>query len=276
MIFEKAYAKINLTLNITGRREDGYHTLDTVMQTVSLYDTVKVEKSDVITVSCGKLSGRENIAYKAAEAFFNAAGINGGADISIRKSIPVCGGFGGGSADAAAVLRALNKLYKTGFSDEVLRKIALALGADVPFLIGGGTCLCTGIGEILQPVKPADGVFYCVCAAGSGASTRKMFAEIDKHNISGCDSEKMIKSLADGNISGIASCLHNDFENVCRAFCPRVTETEARLLELGALGASLTGSGNGVFGVFDSQEKAEAAAKEIGKSAFARAAVNVN
>ena len=276
MITERAYAKINLTLNITGKRADGYHTLDTVMQTVSLYDTVSVVKRSDINVTCGRIPGKGNIAYKAAEAFFAHVGLTGGAGITINKVIPVRGGFGGGSADAAAVLRGLNRLYKTGLSNKTLREIALTLGADVPFLIEGGTCLCTGIGEIIEPLKISDAAksaAYCVCASGAGASTVRMFGEIDKHNITVSDSSEMLKSLAVNDVSGIASSLHNDFMPACRNLFPSVTTLEAELTGNGALGTSLTGSGSGVFGVFDSYEKAEKAAQSIKKHAFARAAV---
>jgi len=278
VITEKAYAKINLTLNITGKRADGYHTLDTIMQTVSLYDTVFAVKRPDITVTCGRIPGRGNIACKAAEAFFAHTGLAGGAEIIIKKVIPVRGGFGGGSADAAAVLRGLNRLYKTGLSYRELREIAVSLGADVPFLIEGGTCLCTGIGDIIEPIKAFNitgSAAYCVCAAGIGASTVRMFREIDKHNISVSDSEKMLKSLAANDIFAIAANLHNDFMPVCRELFPEISALEKELADNGALGISLTGSGSGVFGMFDSYEKAEKAAESIRKHAFAKAAVPV-
>ncbi len=280
MITEKAYAKINLTLNITGKRDDGYHTLDTVMQTVSLYDTVTVGTAEqgVITVGCDRvfIPGSKNIAHKAAAAFFAALKLSGGARIVINKTIPVRGGFGGGSADAAAVLRCLNKLYKTGLSGDTLREIALPLGADVPFLIEGGTCHCKGIGEIMTPVKTTENAAYCVCASGKGASTARMFGEIDKHNISVTDSIKMLEALSSGDIRGVVASLHNDFMPICRKIFPSVSFLEGELYKNGALGVSLTGSGTGVFGVFESFDAAQTAADTIGKHAFAKAVTPIN
>ena len=135
----KANAKINLSLSVLGKRKDGYHELDTVMQSISLYDTVYIEKGDKITGECGEFGGEDNIAFKAAAAFFKVCSINGGANIKIEKRRPSAAGMGGGSADAAAVLVGLNKLYKTKLSYEKLLSIAVKLGADVPFLICGGS-----------------------------------------------------------------------------------------------------------------------------------------
>lgn len=277
MIIRKAYAKINLTLNITGRREDGYHTLDTIMQTVSLWDVVKIEKAGGISVECGNLSGRENIACKAAEAFFAHTGKTGGTRITIEKKIPAGGGLGGGSADAASVLRGLNILYNANLSNDGLRQIAAALGADVPFLIEGGTAYCTGIGEKISPVKFSNpSLAYCVCYPGVSASTRVMFEEIDKHNIQKCDSQKMLEALKRNDISGITASLHNDFLPVCRELIPQVGELEKLLYENNALGVSLSGSGSSLFGVFDSFEKAKQAEENIKAYAFARAVTTVN
>ncbi len=275
MLTEHAYAKINLTLNITGRRSDGYHTLDTVMQTISLCDTLTLEKADGINVECGELSGEDNICHKAAGLFFEKTGIHGGADIVISKHIPVCGGFGGGSADAAAALRGLNRLYGSPLDADELRSLALSLGADVPFLVCGGCDRCTGIGEILSPVKTEGTFYYCVSAAHTGASTKAMFAEIDKHNIGGCGSEEMVEALEKSDVYGIASSLHNDFDAVCCAICPECEEIKTRLLSLGALGTMLTGSGTGVFGVFETKEKADFAAKSLEEKYFAASVRNI-
>lgn len=275
MLTEYAYAKINLTLNITGRRSDGYHTLDTVMQTISLCDTLTLEKADGITVECGDLSGEDNICRKAARLFFEKTGLCGGVNIVINKRIPVCGGFGGGSADAAAALRGLNRLYASPLDAEELHSLALSLGADVPFLVDGGCDRCTGIGEILSPVMTEGTFYYCVSAAHTGASTKAMFAEIDKHNIGGGGSEDMVKALEKSDVYGISASLHNDFDSVCCAICPECEEIKNVLLSLGALGTMLTGSGTGVFGVFETKEKADFAAKSLEGKYFASSVQSV-
>lgn len=267
MITEYAYAKINLTLNITGKRADGYHTLDTVMQTVSLFDTLTFEKADDITVECGSLSGEDNICHKAARLFFEKTAISGGVHIKIEKHIPVCGGFGGGSADAAASLRGLDRLYGTSLSYDELRSLALRLGADVPFLVEGGTSRCTGIGEVLEK-HTAPTMYLCVSAAHSGASTKAMFEEIDKHNIGGGNSDKAVEYIENSDVSGIASSLHNDFDGVCCVLCPECGDIKEKLISFGALNSMLTGSGTGVFGIFETKALADKAAERLAEEGF--------
>ena len=272
MITEKAYAKINLSLDITGKLPDGYHSLETVMQTVTLYDDVTVRKSGGISVSCGELSGENNLAFKAAKAFFAHTGIAGGAEINITKRIPVCGGFGGGSADAAAVLRALDTLYGTALCHDTLCAIALTLGADVPFLIRGGTALCTGKGELMTPVECRAPLYYCLCAPHEGASTAEMFARADGLGIYGRHGVSMADALRSGDVNAVAYLLHNDFTDICASFCPSTVFLRAALTGCGALASSLTGSGSGCFGVFADLLCAENAARVIGAECFACAA----
>ena len=165
----KAAAKINLSLSVTGRREDGYHNIDTVMQSVSLYDVLTVIKADKITVECGEMSGEKNIAFKAARLFFEHIETDGGAFIQIEKNIPEEAGLGGGSADAAAVLAGLDRIYNTGLSYETLKALAVRLGADVPFMLRGGTARATGIGEVLEPLPALWDCFFII------AKKRKRF-----------------------------------------------------------------------------------------------------
>ena len=273
MITEKAYAKLNLTLSITGRLPDGYHSLETVMQTISLCDDVFVSRAAAINVECGELSGGDNLAYKAAKAFFRATGINGGADITVTKRIPVCGGFGGGSADAAAVLRALNVIYDARLSAEELRMIALPLGADVPFLISGGTALCTGKGELIAPVKNNAPLFYCVCAPGEGVSTARMFSLADNCSFFPPRGGEMTRALDSGDIYAVACALHNDFADICASVCPHTFMLRAALVTNGALASSLTGSGSGCFGVFVDLQSAQAASAALAAECFAAVAV---
>ena len=177
----KANAKINLSLYIKGKREDGYHYIDTVMQSVNLFDTLKLKKADKITLKCSKreLSGEDNLGYKAAELFFGETKISGGASIYIKKRIPEAAGLGGGSADAAAVLLGLNKLYNSGLSNEKMEEMAASLGADVPFFIKGGTQRSTGIGEVLEALKPFKSGYFVLAKCGTKPSTGEMYRLLD-------------------------------------------------------------------------------------------------
>ncbi len=275
MINEKAYAKLNLTLSITGKLPDGYHSVETVMQTVSLCDDVFVRESAGISVECGALSGERNLAFKAARAFFASTGIKGGAEIVINKRIPVCGGFGGGSADAAAVLRALDSLYGSPLSAEELCRLAAALGADVPFLVRGGTALCTGKGERTERIECRASFYYCLCAPDEGASTAQMFAESDKYNFFAPNSGEMIRALREGDPYKAAYSLHNDFTDICGSFCPGTVLCRAALMSCGAIGVSLTGSGSGCFGIFADRSGAIDAAKALQGEHFAAFAESV-
>lgn len=271
MITEKAFAKINLTLKITGKREDGYHNLESVMQTVSLCDTLFLTKSaGGIGIDCGDIPGKANIAHKAAAAFFKAAGVSKGVTITLKKHIPIGGGLGGGSADAAAVLRGLNRLYETCFSAGKLREIAVSLGMDVPFLIEGGTCFCEGAGEKLTPIRHFENIAYLICFAGGGVSTAKMYAEMDKNPPPAAKTEWTRPAFLRGDAAEVAANLHNDFLPVFLNLYPENKTVVQRLYENGAAGVSLTGSGSGFFGVFSSLEKAKAAENEMKKYGFAQ------
>ncbi|MFA6730499.1 MAG: 4-(cytidine 5'-diphospho)-2-C-methyl-D-erythritol kinase [Eubacteriales bacterium] len=287
MITQKAHAKINLTLNITGKRQDGYHSLDTVMQTVSLFDTVRVAKSDIISVVCNGLtsppygeeniSGENNIAHKAALAFFEKAGIRGGAEIVIEKAIPVKAGFGGGSSDAAAALKALNLLYGYPLTSGELAAAAKSLGADVPFLLRGGAANCKGLGEEITPLPVADRVFYCLCFSGGGVSTKTAFEVFDNKFPPGVaykpakDSGGMIGAVRGNDPYSVAGFLRNDFESVMPELSPGFAALKAALISSGAISASLSGSGGGVFGVFDSLEKAKRAEERYRGEFFIKA-----
>ncbi|MDE6727293.1 MAG: 4-(cytidine 5'-diphospho)-2-C-methyl-D-erythritol kinase, partial [Oscillospiraceae bacterium] len=182
MITLIAHAKINLFLDITGKLANGYHLLETVMQSVDLSDIVSVEQSDGITVSCSDPEIPENdgnICYKAAELFFELLGHRGGADIYIDKRIPHGAGLGGGSADAAAVLRGLNKLYGKPFDDETLLALAARVGADVPFCLVGGTKLCSGIGEVMTDTEPYPQRHFLIVKPDFECDTKAAYADYD-------------------------------------------------------------------------------------------------
>lgn len=264
MFSENAYAKVNLSLLITGKREDGYHLLDTVMQTVSLFDTVKVYKNEEnrISVICDNaaISGSDNICYKAASLFYEHTGINKGITIEIIKRIPLAAGLGGGSADAAAVLRLLNKLYGEPLSYENLCEIALQLGADVPFCIKGGTARVTGIGEYLEPVDIALKMYIVLIKEGIKNSTAQMYKEFDmKCEFSHKDTvERMVDSLKQGNYESFINTVYNDFSLVSD-----YNEIKNQLYLAGADAVSVSGSGPTVMGIFKTKEKADNAAKTL-------------
>lgn len=267
----RAHAKINLTLDIVGRRPDGYHDLVMVMQSVGLCDTVTVTLSDsgciAVHTSDARLADDEsNIAYKAARAFFAYAGIEGqGVEIAIEKKIPMEAGMAGGSADGAAVIVALNELLGTKYADETLWDIGVKVGADIPFCITGGTMLAEGKGEILTPLPsladfPQPPVIL-LCKPEIGVSTGRAYAAADKADPASLrrpDTAAMKRALAEGNLRGVADNLVNVFEQVLpEETAAVIDEIKRTMLHLGALGACMTGSGTTVFGLFDSAERAE-------------------
>ena len=258
MISIKAYAKVNLSLEVCGKREDGYHILDTVMQTVSLFDTVTLTLADkgIIDVYCDNenLSGESNLCHQAARLFFEESGIDGGCRINIEKNIPVSAGLGGGSADAAAVLNGLNALYGNPFDINKLKELALPLGADVPFLIEGGTARAKGIGEELEPINNNIKQYFLLIKEGEKQSTAYMYKKIDELNAPQpyrSVSENMAKSLNDGDFSLFTKSFENDFSKVWN-----YEKIKNDLIRSGAQAVSLSGSGPTVMGVFKTKEEA--------------------
>lgn len=251
-----ANAKINLGLDICGKREDGYHFIDTVMQSVSLGDKITVSQADKIRVNCdkGDINGESNIAYNAAKLFFEVAKIDGGADIYIEKHIPMAAGLGGGSADAAGVLLALNKLYSADLSEEELENIAIKLGADVPFFISGGTKRSEGIGEILTELQPFKVGYFLLIKQGDKPSTGEMYKRLDSENPPHPEMEKTVKAIVNNDLNFLCDIINNSFISVNKEF-----GLKEKLKEFGALGVSLSGSGPTWYGIFNDIKKAEAA-----------------
>lgn len=255
----KAYAKINLTLDILSKRPDGYHELETIMQTVGLFDEIRLTKSNELnelSVVCsdGELCGKSNLAYKSAEVFFAHTGINPKVKIEIKKNIPKAAGLGGGSSDAAAVLNGLNKLYDTDKSKETLCNLGLTLGADVPFCIVGGTKLCKGIGEKIESLPSLCDCYIAIVRDFEKISTKLLYSKFDKTGYEKKPSTKrMIESLSERNLKGISDNLCNVFEKSVPE-CEKVKEI---FLKNGALGSSLSGSGSSVYAIFDDIKKAE-------------------
>lgn len=280
MISLKAYAKINLFLDIASLRTDGYHDIVSFMQTVSLADTVVLEPCDRITVSGNPaVTESSDLTYRAAEAFFGYTGIRAGVKITLSKRIPIQGGLAGGSADAAAVLRGLDRMYNTALNERCLAEIGLSVGSDVPFCVTGGSRLAYGRGEILMPAPPLFRVGIVIVASRSGCSTPLQFAALD--GIHGADGyspdtarlEALCDAVGNKDFTALCQNMYNIFENT-----EGYDRATANILKrAGAEGVLLSGSGGSVFGLFESPEAAVRAAGELngsGLRAFACEPVN--
>ena len=257
-----AYAKINLYLDVTGRRADGYHLLETVMHTVSLCDTVTLTKTGKsgIEISCSDPlipCGEKNIAHKCAAVFFEYTGIQGeGVSINIIKNIPSQAGMGGGSADGAAVLTGLNRLYSADLSESELISVGARIGADIPFCIKGGCGYCTGIGEIIESLPKISGTVL-VGKGKSGISTPEAFGKIDSLDFRiGTEGIKDIfgnvRSLGD-----IAPYCRNIFDEITSL--DEVSHIKKIMTDSGALCSLMTGSGSAVFGLYETETSVERA-----------------
>ena len=275
-VTERAYAKINLSLDVTGRRADGYHELVSVMQSISLCDTLTVsrEGEGVVLDTGGALSADEsNLVCRAANAYFAAAGKRFGVRITLDKHIPMCAGLGGGSADAAATLRALNKLDKNRFDMETLSAIGARVGADVPFCVMGGTRLCRGIGERMERVENTLSAHVVIAIAGEGVSTPQAFAALDAEHgdfsLAAREAEQrlpaILEALRFGDLDALSPLLYNRFEPVIERERGAVSSLREALLTAGATVARMSGSGPAVFGLFESAETAERAARALSR-----------
>lgn len=270
-ITETARGKINLFLEITGKRTDGYHNIEGVMTEISLADTVFLEKTETagISLECNfedgadfaplrTLGEKSNLAFRAAELFLSELEKAGsapkeGVKITIEKKIPVCAGLAGGSADAAAVMRGMNRLFGMPFDTDALCRAGAALGADVPFCIRGKTCLCRGTGELLTAVK-TDLRFHGLISVEKKkkASTAAAYAEADAlpgRRIKSAD--KMLKALSDNSLPEVVRRLYNIFEEACS-----YGDRAARIMrEGGASGVLMSGAGPAFFGLFEDENK---------------------
>lgn len=260
-----APAKLNLTLDVTGTRPDGYHTLDMIMQAVSLRERVTLRRSRGLSLSLpgSRVPANEhNTAYKAALAFFHGTGLLAGAAITVEKHVPVRAGMAGGSADAAAVLVGMNELYGAKLSITELCAIGATIGADVPFAILGGTCRVQGIGDILKPLPPCPDCWFVVVMPSVGVSTPEAFARYDEVGSSvHPDSAAAEAAVKAGDLNALCAASGNALEE-----CSGAKETPAikRLLDdNGALASLMTGSGAAVFGVFDDEQAAKKAAAAL-------------
>ncbi len=272
-IIVRAYAKINLTLDITGKRPDGYHDLSSIMQSVSIADIVTLRQTDTgaVTLSCSDPRvpcDERNIAVKCARAFYNAAGIDcGGLDIHIEKNIPMQAGMGGGSADGAAVLNGLNKMYGKPLAQSELIELAAGIGADIPFCLIGGTAWAQGIGEKLTRLPDIPECSIVVVKPDIGISTAQAYSAVDNAKVKFTPSTNAaLENL--GDITSLAKSLHNDFEQALEIPQLRALTDELSKYS-GCLGACMSGSGSAVFAMFSDEAAAEKCAAALrGKYPF--------
>lgn len=267
----QAPAKLNLTLDVLGRREDGYHDLRMVMQSVQLCDTLTLEqgKGEGIRVKSNlgflPTDGR-NLAAAAALAFWKDRGIEPyPLDITLEKVTPVCAGLGGGSSDAAAVLRAMNQIHNTGLTLEQLAVIGRKVGSDVPYCVLGCTALAEGKGEILTTLPALPKCWAVLCKPDFSVSTPALFSQIDSVRLRRRpDTEGVLKALEAGDLPGVARRLYNVFEDALPERCAaKVNQVKHILIQHGALGAAMSGTGSAVFGLFEKQVEAKNACEEL-------------
>ena len=280
ILTESAFAKLNLTLDVLSRREDGYHDIRSVEQTISLRDDVVLNigtgrkwalhcyqervrdgAEDTELATEGYPQDAENLAWKAAEVFFDRTGHDPkGLEIFINKRIPMQAGLGGGSADAAAVLRALNRAYDSALSIPALCELGAQVGSDVPFCVMGGTALVEGRGELLTRLSPAPEFFLVVCKPDFSVSTPELYQALDETFIEKRPDQKAMQlNLQKGDLLGIGGSLCNVFEPVVMQKHFDINYIRSMMYTYGAYGAQMTGSGSAVFGIYDSFEYATVA-----------------
>lgn len=263
-----APAKINLFLDIRGKRSDGYHIVSMVMQSISLCDEITVSDTDdgEIKIICSDENipiDESNTVYKAVELFFKETEKeNNGIEIKIKKNIPTEAGLAGGSTDAAAVLFALNEIFKTELSRKELAEIGAEIGADVPFCVYGGTMMASGIGTILSPLPDLPDCYFVIVKPKIGICTKEAYEKSDSSEflaIKGMD--KITEAICEANIKSIAKNLYNKFEEVMAL--PEIEAIKEFMLKCGALGASMTGSGSAIFGIFDNENMRDNCARRL-------------
>ena len=265
----KSRAKINITLDVTGKRPNGYHDLSMIMQTINLYDILYIRKMHAqgikLTTNLRWLpSDERNIAYQAVKLFKETYGITTGISIELNKRIPVAAGMAGGSSNAAAALIGMNTLFETGLEDKQLMELGLKLGADVPYCIMGGTALAEGIGDILTPLPPMPNCYVLIAKPKINVSTPTVFKDLDISKIyKRPDTNKVIQAIAQRDINTVASNMCNVLETVTVKKYPVITTIKKTMLEYGAQGAIMSGSGPTVFGLYYSKDKAYKTARKL-------------
>jgi len=269
---QKAYAKINLSLDVVRRRDDGYHEVKMIMQTVGLYDELLMEKCEEgihVTVSMREgFSGEtlpadeNNLVYKAAKLIMDRYGLCGGIKLHLEKHIPIAAGMAGGSTDAAAVIRGMNELFLLGMGIEEMKETAVKIGADVPYCIEGGTQLSEGIGEKLTPLKAAPEFLLLIAKPDISVSTKYVYEHLNLQALKmHPDVAGMAEAIEKGDREGIINRMENVLESVTLEKYPIIREIKTVMKENGALNALMSGSGPTVFGIYEGKEAMEKAAE---------------
>ena len=271
----KAYAKINLGLDVVGRLENGYHEVRMVMQTVGIYDELSLERIPegiVVTTDCGELpDGEDNLIYKAAKLMKEHYKIGEGIRIHLKKQIPIAAGMAGGSTDAAATMKGINRLFDLGCTLRELMDLGVEVGADVPYCVMGGTALAEGIGEKLTALPAAPDCFLLVAKPDINVSTKYVYEHLDSEGIDKHpDIDGMVAAIEEGSLQGVLDRMANVLENVTVKAYPIIDTIKRRMRELGAVGSLMSGSGPTVFGIFLEESKAQAAYRQIVDEALAK------
>lgn len=274
-ITRKAYAKINLGLDVLRRRPDGYHEVKMIMQTVSLYDILTFVKQDEgITVTTDKkeLPGDENnLIYKAAKLLMDTYHISGGVRIELQKNIPMAAGMAGGSTDAAAVFHGMNEMFALGMSEEEMCALGVKIGADVPYCIQGGTALSEGIGEVLTKLPDTPDCFLLIAKPDIDVSTKYVYENLHANELQyHPDIDGMREAIEAGNLQGVTERMENVLETVTVQKYPVIEEIKNFMKENGARNALMSGSGPTVFGVFHTQEEAQKVLEKLAEKDLAK------
>lgn len=269
MVKERAYAKINLGLDVLRKRSDGYHEVKMIMQTVDICDELTLEKREEPGIAlriegAGLPADETNLAYRAAALLAEEKKLREGVSITLKKRIPIAAGMAGGSADAAAVLRGMNALFGLGCSVEELKKLGVTLGADIPYCIEGGTMLSEGIGEILTPLSPPPPCHLVVAKPDIDVSTAFVYGHLQADKLAfHPDIDGMAAALFRGDLKGITDRMGNVLETVTEREYPVIGRLKQRMCETGAENALMSGSGPTVFGIYTDPQKAKEGALAI-------------
>lgn len=268
----QAFAKINLGLDVLGKREDGYHEVRMIMQTIRTYDQLDMRKSvePGIHLTTNKKYipvDENNLVWRAAKLMMDTCGIIEGVSIHLHKVIPVAAGMAGGSSDAAATLVGMNRLFHCGLSKEKLMELGVQIGADVPYCVLRGTALAEGIGEKLTVLPPMPDCWILIGKPGISVSTKYVYTTLDLNTDTvHPDIDGMKKALEDGNLYGITERMGNVLQDVTIPAYPEVERIKEQMKTLGAVNAMMSGSGPTVFGIFDNEEKAQKACQKLRES----------
>lgn len=264
----KANAKVNLALDVVGKLPNGYHEVKMIMQSIGLCDELTLEKTtggiSVTTDSQDLSCGEDNLVCKAARLMFDAYGISGGVRIHLQKNIPIAAGMAGGSADAAAVMKGLSRLFDLEAPLSRLTELGVSVGADVPYCILGGTALAEGIGEKLTPLTPVPDFYLLIAKPDISVSTKYVYEHLDLAGITKHpDVRGMATAIESGSLQGVLDRMGNVLETVTAGAYPVIGSVKRRMRELGAVNSLMSGSGPTVFGIFLSEQAAEFACQQL-------------